>query len=176
MVHPCIIYVKARAALPAAAGSGTSLRVPKRDPQELYERFGAVLRCVRGVTEDACAAIGIGTTQAKFLRHIGDRSHISQAQLARATNTAPTLTGRVLESLMEHGWVRRRRSREDRRQYVLELTASGKRMRERVVRARDGVIQSLARALDEKDAKDFERIAAKILATFGSSAGTRGAP
>ena len=160
-----------RAALPAAGGSGTSLRVLKRDTQELfYERFAAVLRCIRGVAGEAYAAIDIGSTQAKFLRHIGANSHISQVQLARATNTATTLTGRVLESLIEHGWVRRRRSREDRRQYVLELTASGKRMRERVDTARKGVIQSLARVLDEKDAENFEQIAAKILAAFGSSA------
>jgi DNA-binding MarR family transcriptional regulator len=143
--------------------------VLKRDTQEFYERFAAVLRCIRGVTAEAYAAIDIGTTQAKFLRHIGESSHISQVQLARATNTAPTLTGRVLESLVEHGWVRRKRSREDRRQYVLELTASGKRMRERVEMARSGVIQSLARVLDEKDAKNFERIATKILAAFASS-------
>jgi DNA-binding MarR family transcriptional regulator len=142
--------------------------VLKRDSQEFYERFAAVLRCIRGVTGEAFAAIDIGSTQAKFLRHMGDSSHISQAQLARATDTAPTLTGRVLDSLVERGWVRRKRSSEDRRQYVLELTASGKRMRERVDAVRSGVIQSLARVLDEKDAEDFERIAAKILAAFGS--------
>jgi DNA-binding MarR family transcriptional regulator len=156
------------------------VRVPlylvlKRDPQEFYERLGAVLRCVRGVTADACAAIDIGTTQAKFLRQIGDSSHISQVQLARATNTAPTLTGRVLGSLVERGWVRRKRSKEDRRQYVLELTASGTRMRERVETARNGVIQSLASVLDENDAENFDRIAAKILAAFGRS-GTGGSP
>lgn len=142
----------------------------ERDPQEFYERFAAVLRCIRGVLADAYASIDIGTTQAKFLRHIGANSHISQAQLARATYTAPTLTGRVLESLVEHGWVRRKRSGEDRRQYVLELTASGKRMRERVETARHAVIQSMARVLDEKDAESFEIIAAKILAAFASSA------
>jgi DNA-binding MarR family transcriptional regulator len=147
--------------------------VLKRDTQEFYERFGAVLRCIRGVTAEAYAAIDIGSTQAKFLRHIGESSHISQAQLARATDTAPTLTGRVLESLIEHGWVRRKRSSEDRRQYVLELTASGKRMGERVVTARRGVIQRLARVLDEKDAENFDRIAEKILAAFGSP-GTAG--
>jgi DNA-binding MarR family transcriptional regulator len=165
-------------ALPAAAGSGTSLSVLKRETQaEFYERFAAVLRCIRGLASDAYAEIDLGSTQAKFLRHIGANSHISQAQLARATNTAPTLTGRVLEPLIERGWVRRKRSSEDRRQYVLELTAEGKRMRERVETARLGVIRSLARVLDEKDAENFEVIAAKILAAFGSSdAGASAAP
>jgi DNA-binding MarR family transcriptional regulator len=141
----------------------------QRDTQEFYEQFAALLRCIRAVTTTAYAVFDIGTTQAKFLRHIGAHSHISQAQLARATYTAPTLTGRVLESLIDHGWVNRRRSSEDRRQYVLELTASGKRMRERVEAARNDVVQRLARVLDEKDADDFQRIAAKILTALGDS-------
>lgn len=158
-----------RLGLPDAGRLGTFLPVQQRDTQEFYEQFAAVLRCIRAVTAEAYAAFDVGTAQAKFLRHIGEHSHISQAQLARATYTAPTLTGRVLESLIEHGWVNRRRSTEDRRQYVLELTAAGKRMRERVEAARNGVVQRLTRVLDERDADDFERIAAKILAEFVSS-------
>jgi DNA-binding MarR family transcriptional regulator len=143
--------------------------VLRRDSHEFYERFGEVLRCIRGVAEDAYAAIDIGRTQAKFLRYIGANSQISQAQLARATRTWPTLTGRTVEALIERGWVRRKRSGEDRRQYVLELTASGKRVRERVDLARNGVMESLARVLDEKDAEHFDRIATKILAAFPRS-------
>ncbi len=144
--------------------------MPRHDSQEFYERVATLLRCIRGITAEAYAAIDIGSTQAKFLRHIGANRRLSQAQLARATSTAPTLTGRVLESLIERGWVRRKRSSEDRRQYVLELTASGNRMRERVETARNGVIRSLARVLDEEDVRNFERIAGKILAAFEKSA------
>ncbi len=150
-----------------ALRSSTTFRVLRRGSHErFYERFGEVLRCIRGLAEDAYAAIDIGSTQAKFLRHIGASSQLSQAQLARATRTWPTLTGRTVEALIERGWVRRKRSGEDRRQYVLELTASGKRVRDQVEVARDGVMASLARVLDQKDAEDFDRIATKILAAF----------
>jgi DNA-binding MarR family transcriptional regulator len=135
--------------------------------QEFYERFAAVYRCIRGLAEQAYAAIDVGSTQAKFLRHIGANSRMSQAELARVTQTAPTLTGRVLDALVEHGWVRRERSTEDRREYTLELTAAGKRVRDRVVQARESMIRRLARVLDERDVEDFDRIAAKILTSFG---------
>jgi DNA-binding MarR family transcriptional regulator len=143
--------------------------VLKRNTHEFYERFRSVLHCIRALAGEAYAELGLGTAQAKILRHIGANSHISQADLARATDTAPTLTGRVLESLIDKGWVRRKRSSEDRRQYALELTASGKRMRDRVETARNGVIQRLSRVLDDKDAENFEVIAAKILGAFGTS-------
>jgi DNA-binding MarR family transcriptional regulator len=142
----------------------------RRDPHEFFERLGAVSRCLRATAAQAYATFEVGTAQAKFLRHIERHSRISQADLARATDTAPTLTGRALETLVERGWVRRKRSEEDRRQYVLELTAAGERARERVEQAREGIVQRLAAVLDDRDIEDFDRIARKILAAFDGSA------
>jgi DNA-binding MarR family transcriptional regulator len=140
--------------------------VARRDAQDFYEQLGGVVRRLRSVAADAFAEFEIGTTQAKFLRYVGQHGRMSQADLARATDTAPTLTGRALETLVERGWVRRKRSQEDRRQYVLELTAAGQRARERVEAARAGIAERIERVLDDRDRSDFERIAAKILAAF----------
>jgi DNA-binding MarR family transcriptional regulator len=73
------------------------------------------------------------------------------------------LTGRALETLIERGWVRRKRSQEDRREYLLELTASGQRAREKVEEARERFIEEITAALEDRDAADFDRIAARIL-------------
>lgn len=145
---------------------GYSSRVIRSDPHEFFERFTGMWRVLKDVVAQAYAELEVGSAQAKFLRHIGRNSRISQADLARATDTAPTLTGRALETLIERGWVRRKRSEEDRRQYVLELTASGQRTRARVEEAREEIIQRIAAALDDRDVEDFDRIAKKILAVF----------
>jgi len=108
----------------------------------------------------------VGSTQAKFLRHIGRNSRISQADLARATATDPTLTGRALETLIERGWVRRSNSEEDRRQYVLELTPAGQRTRKKVDEARRRIAVQMTAVLDDQDLEDFERIAGKLLAAL----------
>lgn len=136
---------------------------------EVYESIVSVMKCIRAVAHDAYAEIDVGSAQAKFLRHIGKNSRISQADLARATDTAPTLTGRGLEPLIKRGWVRRKRSEEDRREYILELTPAGQRARERVEKARGRVIAQIEAALDDRDTKDFDRIGKKILAAFGKS-------
>jgi DNA-binding MarR family transcriptional regulator len=133
---------------------------------EFIESFGTLSRCLRAVVSEAYASIEVGHTQGKFLRHIGKHSRISQADLARATASDPALTGRTLETLIERGWVRRKRSEEDRRQYLLELSASGQRMRERVEEARARVIEQVAAVLDERDLADFDRIAKKIVQAF----------
>jgi len=138
------------------------------DPEfkDFFERLGVLHRCLRTAADQAYATVDVGSAQAKFLRHIGRASGISQADLARATETAPTLTGRALETLVERGWVRRKRSEEDRRQYVLELTAAGQRARARVEEVREGVLRRITAAVDEKDIEDFDRVSRKIRAAL----------
>jgi len=165
-MHGCTICQAAAAALRTSRPSATPSHVAQHDSHEFFERFVTVMRSFRSVAAQAYATFEVGSAQAKFLRYIGQHSRISQADLARATETAPTLTGRALETLVERGWIRRKRSEEDRRQYVLELTASGQRVRERVEQAREGIIARIGAVLDEKDVEDFDRIARKILAEF----------
>lgn len=138
----------------------------RREPVEFIETYGALKRCLTAVAAQAYAAADMGSTQAKILRHIGKRGRISQAELARATTTDPTLTGRVLQTLIERGLVQRRRSEEDRREYALELSASGRRAQARVEKLRTELAERLVAALDERDLDDFDRIAHKILAAF----------
>src|SRR5580698_8235705 len=76
-------------------------------------------------------------------------------------------TGRALETLIARGWIRRKKNEQDRRQNLLELTAAGERARKKVQGARDQIVRRIAAALDERDLKDFERIAGKILAELG---------
>ena len=127
-------------------------------------------RSLRSAVAQAYAVLDVGSTQAKFLRHIGRNSRISQADLARATATDPALTGRALETLIERGWVRRKRSEEDRRQYILELSAAGERVRKRVEEARERVAKQVLAVLDERDIEHFDAIVGKIVAAFGGSA------
>jgi DNA-binding MarR family transcriptional regulator len=140
--------------------------VARRDAHDLFERLSAVTRRLRSVAAEAYSDFEVGTAQAKLLRHIGRADRISQADLARATQTAPTLTGRALETLVERGWVRKKRNEDDRRELVVELTASGQRTRARVEAAREVIIARIAAALDDRDVRDFERIAKKILAAL----------
>jgi DNA-binding MarR family transcriptional regulator len=133
---------------------------------DFFDSMSAVIRRFRANASERYAVLGIGTAQAKMLRHIGQNARISQADLSRATDTAPALTGRAVEPLIERGWIRRRKSEEDRRQYTLELTAAGERMRERIEAERAALIAEIGTTLDERDLKDFARIAKKLLAAF----------
>jgi DNA-binding MarR family transcriptional regulator len=142
------------------------MTVKRREPTEFVDTFGAVRRRITAVATQAYAEIEVGSMQAKLLRQLGLRGRSSQAELARATVSDPTLTGRTLQTLIDRGLVRRERSDEDRREYVLELTPAGKRVRDRVDKIRARVAAELVAALDDRDLDDFDRIARKILAAL----------
>jgi DNA-binding MarR family transcriptional regulator len=125
--------------------------------------FGAVKKRITTLAADAYAVVDLGSMQAKLIRQIGKHERMSQAELARATASDPTLTGRALATLIERGLVRRERSDEDRREYVLELSAAGRRSRDQVERLRGKLAARIGEALDDRDLEDFERIAAKLL-------------
>jgi DNA-binding MarR family transcriptional regulator len=157
-VHPCTSLVHGCSiAVNAVLGYASEV-------SEFFERYRVLHRRVTTTAEKAYAAIDVGKLQASFLRYIGENNQISQAELARITDTAPTLTGRTVDTLIEHGWVRRQRNTEDRREYMIDLTASGKRMRDRCIQTRDAMIKRIDRLLDDRDVEDFDRIVTKILA------------
>ena len=150
-----------------------SRRTGGRDPIEFIEKFGGLWRCLMAVSDQSYAAEKLWSTQARFLRHIGQHPGISQADLGRATDTAATLTGRLLQTLLERKLVLRTRSKQDRREYVLELGAGGQRMRRRVEEARGRFAARVVSVLDERDLRDFDRIARKLFDAFGGPAGER---
>jgi DNA-binding MarR family transcriptional regulator len=143
-----------------------SARGKRRDPIGFIETFGGLWRCLMSLSDETYAAEKLWSTQARFLRYIGEHPGISQAELARATDTAATLTGRLLQTLLDRGLVRRARSEEDRREYVLELTVAGQRTRKRVEEARGRFAARVVAVLDERDLQDFDRIAKKLFDAF----------
>ena len=108
----------------------------QREPTEFVELFGAVRRRINAAATVAYGELELGSAQAKLVRHIGLRGRSSQVDLARATASHPTLIGRALQTLIDRGLVRRERSEEDRREYLLELTAAGRKLREKVDKLR----------------------------------------
>jgi len=142
----------------------------RREPEDFLDTFTAVRKRFTAIATEAYAEADIGQLQSKLVRHIGKNTPVSQAALARITDTDPTLLSRTLATLIGRGLVRKSRSEEDKREYVLELTTTGKRLRERLEKLRSQFIEKLVGLLDDGDLDAFDRLAAKILT--GTSPGS----
>ncbi len=140
--------------------------MPKQPPTSFLDTFGDLRRRLSGVVDEVYAPLGIGATQAKLLRAVGEGKLLSQADLARATGTDPAATGRALRTLLDRRLVRRRRSRDDRRAFSLELTPEGEALLADVLQARESLVARVDDCLDEQDLAAFQRIAKKLLTAF----------
>jgi DNA-binding MarR family transcriptional regulator len=141
----------------------------RRAPSHFLDALSGLRSRLSGVAVEVYADLGLGPTQAKLLRTVGEGQPMSHADLARATGTDPALTGRALRTLLDRGWVRRRRSREDRRAFSLELTPEGDAQLEKVRAARETLGARIDGCLDAADLAAFDRIAQKLLAAFPES-------
>ncbi len=138
----------------------------RRAPAHFIDTLSALRRRLASVAEGAYAPFDIGPTHAKLLRTLGEHQPMSQADLARATRTDPALTGRLLLVLQDRGWVRRRRSREDRRAFSLELTPEGEDILAQVKKAREALSRRIEACLDDDDLDAFDRLVRKLLDAF----------
>jgi DNA-binding MarR family transcriptional regulator len=135
-------------------------------PKAFLDTLSTLTRQLRGVLIEMYADSGVGSAQARFVRHVSRSGRISQAELARATDTDPALTGRALQALLDRGVLKRERSAVDRREYLVELGPNGAEVLAQVNEVRDRLAERLVRPLDARDRSDFDRIAKKILAAF----------
>lgn len=129
--------------------------------------MSAVKRVLRQVAAEAYGALPLGDTQMKILRYVAAHPRVSQAELARATETDPALLGRALKGMLDRGVLKRSRSKEDRRAYLIELGASGAALATRVEAASARMIQRIVSPFDARDLADFDRLAKKLVAALG---------
>lgn len=140
------------------------------------ENLGPLKRCLRAATTEAYGELGLGEAQMKILRHVAAAPGVSQAELARATQTDAALTGRALTGLLSRNVLRRKRSTHDKRAYVLELGPRGAALLARVNAANTKLVQRVSAPLDTRDLLDFDRIAKKLIAALDRPDDEEGTP
>jgi MarR family transcriptional regulator, lower aerobic nicotinate degradation pathway regulator len=120
-------------------------------PPALMERVGFLLTMAKGGAETICmsalAPIGLHVRQYGLLLVLATEGPLSQGELAEWVRTDRTTMVALIDDLEERGFVRRERNPADRRAYLLQLTAEGRRALTRgrglMRRAEDQVLGSL---------------------------------
>jgi DNA-binding MarR family transcriptional regulator len=89
----------------------------------IEQRFGAVT-----------SKLGLSKAQAQLLSQLPIDQALSQRDMSQRMHCAPSSLVGLIDSLEQRGWLTRRVDPADRRINVLVLTASGRAMRERLMR------------------------------------------
>jgi DNA-binding MarR family transcriptional regulator len=140
--------------------------ISRASASEVLDLFSELKRARNWTDKQRYAPFDLGPGKARLLEYIGEHDGVSQIEVAKATGTDKALAGRSLETLIERGLVRRERSNEDGRAYVLSLSPAGRKLVKQVGSVRGQVIDRIMRSLDNRDLQDFKRIASKVLVTM----------
>jgi DNA-binding MarR family transcriptional regulator len=103
-------------------------------------------RGIERAMNEALEPIGVTAAQADAITVIGQAEPLSLKALGDLLIAEAGHPSRLVERLVQAGWVKRTGAAEDRRSIVLSLTPEGRRLRSRIEAARQGVLD-LAREL-----------------------------
>jgi DNA-binding MarR family transcriptional regulator len=138
--------------------------ISKAKAVEVQDIFSRLKRIQNWTSEKrARAPLELSSTEARLLMYISERTGVSQTELARATGTDKALAGRVVQRLTVRGWLRRDRSSEDGRAYVVSISASGRKIATQLRAIGLEIVERLSKTLDDRDVEDFRRIAEKLV-------------
>lgn len=152
----------------AAAGLAGDSGAP-RDSDAAVDAVLAASRAVVAVATQSLGAIAEETTLAQYrtLVVLISRGPQRMIDLARALAVSPSTAGRMCDRLLRKGLVRRHRTRADRREVLVSITATGREVVEEATRQRRVLLATILARLTP----DQRSAVASAFATFAEAAG-----
>lgn len=132
----------------------------------------AMLRMRRALANAARAYLPRDVTlrQATVLIRLRIRGPAAQVGLARVVAADAAGIARLVDALQRRGWVERTRSRTDRREKLVALTARGRRALEPIDRAFGILERHATEGLSRDEEKQFLRVAERLATSLSASA------
>ena len=135
--------------------------MPETPSQPLLSRLGYLLKHAQlrlgEEMERALAPFGIDGRRLAVLLVLSTEDQLSQLEVATRLNVDRTTMVALIDDLEDNGLVERRRSPEDRRKNIIELTGRGRDTLERAERARAEVEAGFLAPLGRSDADTLVR-------------------
>jgi DNA-binding MarR family transcriptional regulator len=125
---------------------------------ETTPRLRAVIGRLSRRLRPAAAAVAAGLTPTKIsvLLHVSRAGQIRLSELSDAEGINPTMMSRVIANLTEAGLVTRVSDPSDRRAALVEATAAGRKLADRIRRERTDALNLALDGLDERERSQIE--------------------
>ncbi|MGH2826207.1 MAG: MarR family winged helix-turn-helix transcriptional regulator [Actinomycetota bacterium] len=149
-------------------------RVPEKDvasretpPRELADRLGYLLGRThlahRERADEALQPLGLRVKEFGALLILTKDGPLSQCALAARQGIDRTTMVGLVDELEGHGFVERRRSRNDRRAYELHVTAKGRRVLKRAIEATVRTEKEFLQPLSAKERRQLKQSLQRLL-------------
>lgn len=138
---------------------------------EKNDRLGALLRnAYQGITRRFALrtqAYGLSLTQWRLLGQVLKTGPKTQAALAEALDVEPISVSRLVDRMVQAGWVQREAHPQDRRARVIVPTAKAEAAAPDVLQVVDEVSEAAMASLSRTERDDLIRMLRQIIETLG---------
>lgn len=107
--------------------------------------------------------VDLNFSQFLALKRLGEQGPVAPGELARALHYNPGAMTRLLDKLEQLGYLRRVPDPGDRRALRLELTASGKSIRKRVIECGSAVAERVFDCISEREKANLHDVLSRVL-------------
>lgn len=125
----------------------------------------ATARAIRQAYDQRFAELGLNLSEASLLAFVEENGAHTQTQLAERLGLGRAATGSVVDALEAQGFVQRQPDPDDRRVWLVSVTAQGKEMVERVT----GLDQVLRKQLRAGISREDRQQLAELLLRLGNN-------
>lgn len=112
--------------------------------------------------EQAAADLGVTQAEAHVLAQLAEHGPTTIGTLHRDFGRKRSTLTNILDRLEQRGFVRRALNREDRRSFVIHLTAAGKRAAVRVTRLLDELEREVGELVSARDLRGLDAVAGAL--------------
>ena len=138
---------------------------------EKNDRLGALLRdAYQGITRRFALrtqAYGLSPTRGRLLGQVLKTGPKTQAALAEALDVEPISVSRLVDRMVQAGWVQREAHPQDRRARVIVPTAKAEAAAPDVLQVVDEVSEAAMASLSRTERDDLIRMLRQIIETLG---------
>lgn len=128
----------------------------------VVRRVHRAARDVVALVEQAAAQAGLTAAEVDALAALAERAPCAVGTIATETGYRPSTLTSILDRLAARGWVTRALSPDDRRSFVVDLTAGGKRAARALERRLAALERAVRRQVARADLKALETLPARL--------------
>jgi DNA-binding MarR family transcriptional regulator len=129
---------------------------------DLLAKYGKVRRALGCMSMPHLRELRLGPKQVVAVRIIGKQGRCTMAEIARGTNSDKAAVTRIIQSLVDAGWIKRVENKKDKRQSLVRLSQKGAKNFERIEKTYKAIADRFGSALSATEREQLIQLLSKI--------------
>jgi DNA-binding MarR family transcriptional regulator len=134
---------------------------------DVLDSIRRIMRSMRVTSRASEKKVGLSSAQIEVLRQLSADPSISMNQLAAKTKTHQSSVSVIVSKLVERGFVKRIRAKDDARMVVLTVAPASQRILRKVPGASKDRVARALESMKPSDRKQLAELLRKLVATAG---------